>query len=115
MGRWNRCTSLFNGNKKPLILSNMMKSQGRLRGKTNSELIISGKDKQYERAVETKSFRISYELTGEPLSLRVGRHIQGIKAILDSYNDVSKDKKIIFENIPSYSDLIKNGVETYLK
>ena len=99
----------------PFLMETSNPIQGRLRGRTSSELIITGKDEQYERAVKTKSFRISYDITGEPLSLRVGRHIQGIKAILDSYNDVSKDKKIVFENIPSYDDLIKNGVETYLK
>jgi len=99
----------------PFLMETSNPIQGRLRGKTNSNLIISGKDDQYERAVKTKSFRISYELSGEPLSLRVGRHIQGIKTILESYNEYSADKKIEFENIPSYNDLVKDGVNAYLR
>lgn len=99
----------------PFLMETSNPIQGRLRGKTNSDLIINGKDDQYEKAVKIKSFRISYELSGEQLSLRVGRHIQGIKAILDSYNEYSADKKILIENIPSYDELIKNGVSTYLR
>ena len=99
----------------PFLMETSNPIQGRLRGKTNSDLIINGKDEQYERAVNTKSFRISYELSGEPISLRVGRHLQGIKAILDSYNEYSIDKKILYENIPSYDDLINNGVGAFLR
>ena len=107
---WGDGTNVF-----PFLMETSNPIQGRLRGATNSNLIITGKDDQYERAVKTKSFRISYELTGEPLSLRVGRHIQGIKAILNSFNEFSKDKKIFFENIPSYYDIVHNGVENYLR
>ncbi len=99
----------------PFLMETSNPIQGRLRGKTNSNLIINGKDDQYERAVNTKSFRISYELSGEPISLRVGRHLQGIKAIFDSYNEYSSDKKILYENIPSYDDLINNGVGEFLR
>lgn len=99
----------------PFLMETSNPIQGRLRGKTNSDLIVNGKDDQYEKAVKTNSFRISYELSGEPLSLRVGRHIQGIKAILESYNEYYPDNKVIFNNIPSYDDLVTNGVETYLK
>ena len=107
---WGDGTDVF-----PFLMETSNPIQGRLRGRTNSDLIINGKDDQYEKAVNTNSFRISYELNGEPLSLRVGRHIQGIKAILDSYNEFSVEKKIFFENIPSYDDLVEKGVETYLK
>ncbi len=99
----------------PFLMETSNPIQGRLRGRTNADLIVNGIDAQYERAVKTNSFRISYELTGEPLSLRVGRHLQGIKAILESYNESSNGKKIIYENIPSYDDLINEGVEAYLK
>ncbi|OGU42841.1 MAG: hypothetical protein A2315_05930 [Ignavibacteria bacterium RIFOXYB2_FULL_35_12] len=107
---WGDATDVY-----PFLMETSNPIQGRLRGKTNSILITDGLDDQYERAVRTKSFRISYELAGEPLSLRVGRHIQGIKAILDSYNEYSNDKKIVYENIPSYDDLVENGVGSYLR
>lgn len=107
---WGDGTSVF-----PFLMETSNPIQGRLRGKTSSALITEGKDDEYERAVKTKSFRISYVLSGEPLSLRVGRHIQGIKAILDSYVEFSNDKNIEYENIPSYEDLITNGIGKYLK
>jgi hypothetical protein len=107
---WGDGTNVF-----PFLMETSNPIQGRLRGKTSSTLITEGKDEEYARAVRTKSFRISYELSGEPLSLRVGRHIQGIRSILDSYNEFSNDKKIEYENIPSYDDLITNSVEKYLK
>ena len=107
---WGDGTNVF-----PFLMETSNPIQGRLRGKTSSTLIIEGKDEEYARAVRTKSFRISYELSGEPLSLRVGRHIQGIRAILDSYNEYNNDKKIEYENIPSYDDLTMNGVGKYLK
>lgn len=107
---WGDGTDVF-----PFLMETSNPIQGRLRGKTSSTLITEGIDEEYARAVKTKSFRISYELSGEPLSLRVGRHIQGIKSILDSYNEYTNDKKIEYENIPSYDDLISTGVENYLK
>ena len=43
------------------------------------------------------------------------RIAEGIKTILESYNEYSADKKIEFENIPSYNDLVKDGVNAYLR
>lgn len=107
---WGDGTDVF-----PFLMETSNPIQGRLRGKTNSVLITEGKDKEYERAVKTKSFRISYDLNGEPLWSRVGRHQQGITALLESYNELFTDKIISVENIPTYDELLNNGVEAYLK
>lgn len=89
--------------------------QGRLRGKTDIDLILNGKDDLYKQAQESGRLRIVYEPEGVSLSMRVGRHLQGLRAIFDSYNENSIDKKISVSNMPTYNDLIQNGIANYLK
>ena len=89
--------------------------QGRLRGKTNEQLIIGGVSDEYRRALESGALRIEYLPTGEPLELRVGRHLQGFQEILRAYNDVHSENPIVFGGLPSYADLMQHGIGHYLR
>lgn len=106
---WGDYTEAF-----PFLFETSNVIQGRLRGKTNSDLIIKGKSEQYKKAQETGALRIVYEPTGQPLSLRVGRHIQAFISVLEAYNEYFPDKSIVFSDIPTYSEMMENRIGNYL-
>lgn len=89
-------------------------SQGRLRGKTDAELVVEGKDKYYEKAAKYGRLYVPWDENGHPLSERVARHITGIMSLATAYNDFGGESLVI-ENIPQYDDIIKNGLGAYLQ
>lgn len=98
----------------PFLMEVSNPIQGRLRGRTNADLILKGVSPRYLQALESGALRIEYEPTGEPLKRRVGRHVQGFTAVLDAYNLYNEDKPIEVEGLPTYYDLMDSGLELYL-
>lgn len=98
----------------PFLMETSNPIQGRLRGKTSATLAVEGVDKNYKTALESGKLRIEYDPKGEPLKIRVGRHLQGIISIIESYNEFSSDRGINFSNVPTFSEIEENGLEFYL-
>ena len=102
-------------NVRPFLMETSNPIQGRLRGRTDASLILTGNDRFYAQAKKSAKFRITYdEVNGYPLKVRVARHIAGIRAILNSYNDLCPDKQIKYSNIPSYDEITTNEIGNYL-
>ncbi|WP_310788022.1 succinylglutamate desuccinylase [Fusobacterium nucleatum] len=90
-------------------------SQGRLRGKTDESLVLTGKDPTYVKAQKIGRLFVPYDENGHPIEERVGRHLTGVVQHIIVMGENEPDKEIIIEGLPSYEDLQKNGVGTYLK
>ena len=90
-------------------------SQGRLRGKTDENLVLTGKDPTYVKAQKIGRLFVPYDENGHPIEERVGRHLTGVIQHIIVMGENEPDKEIIIEGLPSYEDLQKNGVGTYLK
>ncbi len=90
-------------------------SQGRLRGKTDENLVLTGKDPTYVKAQKIGRLFVPYDENGHPIEERVGRHVTGVVQHIIVMGENEPDKEIIIEGLPSYEDLQKNGVGTYLK
>lgn len=90
-------------------------SQGRLRGKTDENLVLTGKDPTYVKAQKIGRLFVPYDKNGHPIEERVGRHLTGVVQHIIVMGENEPDKEIIIEGLPSYEDLQKNGVGTYLK
>ena len=90
-------------------------SQGRLRGKTDENLVLTGKDPTYVKAQKIGRLFVPYDENGHPIEERVGRHLTGVVQHIIVMGENEPDKEIIIEGLPSYEDLQKNGVCTYLK
>lgn len=90
-------------------------AQGRLRGKTDEALIVEGKDKFYVRAANYGRLYVPYDENGHPLSERVARHITGICQLMLSNNELTPDKQILVNALPTYSELVSDGgLEHYM-
>lgn len=63
-------------------------AQGRLRGRTNAELVVTGRDKFYLKAFGYGRLYVPFDKNGHPISERVARQITGIVAFADSYSEM---------------------------
>jgi len=97
----------------PFLFESANPIQGRLRGKTDARLLITGKDKMYLKAATFGVLTVPYDEKGIPLKQRIGRHLAAFEKIVEIYSRYNPEKKIKFYNLPSYNELMKNGVEQY--
>ncbi len=99
----------------PFLMETSNPIQGRLRGPTTEALIVDGIDQRYAEAEALGRMRITYRADGgEPLKRRVGRHLQGLHAIMSAYAFDIPDNAIEVDGIPGYTDLMEHGVGAYL-
>ena len=88
-----------------LLMETGNPSQGRLRGYTDEDLVKTGEDPCYVIAYDLGLLYVDYSSGNFPIELRTGRHLAGISAYIDAFNNnSSEDKQIIVEGIPTYDE-----------
>lgn len=80
-------------------------AQGRLRGKTDERLVVTGQDKFYQRAATYGRLYVPFDETGHPISGRVSRQVTGIMQLAQAYNDLELGDRIVITNVPSYQEM----------
>ncbi|MCB1059829.1 MAG: succinylglutamate desuccinylase/aspartoacylase family protein [Calditrichaeota bacterium] len=88
--------------------------QGRLRGKTDANVILTGKDPMYVRAAQIDLTRVPYDEAGIPIEVRVGRHIEGAKKLISSFSVLYEDRAVEIDGLPTYDELQTEGVGAFL-
>lgn len=99
----------------PFLMETCNPIQGRLRGKTDADLVVKGVSEFYKSAKESGKLRIEYDINGEPLWRRVARHTEGFKAIINAYNEAHPGSMILVSGIPSYAELEAQGAGAFLR
>jgi hypothetical protein len=89
-------------------------AQGRLRGRTDSQLVTGGKDRFYVLASEHHRLSVPFPETGWPLDIRVARHLAGIRQLLTDYSAMNPEGRIDLGGIPDYHDVVKKGIGSLL-
>ncbi|HZX10125.1 MAG TPA: succinylglutamate desuccinylase/aspartoacylase family protein [Acidobacteriota bacterium] len=84
------------------------------RGRTDRKLLLDGKDEFLVKAYQHGLLFEKIDKNGWPIKKRVGRHTSSILQITELWTAEHSDKEIIINNVPKYSQLIKNGVGVYL-
>lgn len=97
-----------------ILMETANAAQGRLRGKTDEDLVLTGKDKEYVKAAKLGRLFVPYDENGHPLEERVGRHISGIVELVKAYSEENPNRGIVIENFPSYNELLKKGLGEFL-
>lgn len=97
----------------PVLMETGNPSQGRLRGRTNEDLVITGRDKSYAKASELGLLFIPYE-EDQPLDYRIGRHTQSILAFMEMLGFMEDGKEVIIEGVPNMEEIEEKGLGTYL-
>ena len=97
-----------------LLFETANPSQGRIRGKTDENLIVSGQDKFYNRAAKYGRLYVNFDEKGHPLVERVARHVTAVKQVISAYSDQNPEKPLEIESIPNYEDILESGIGVYL-
>jgi len=98
-----------------VLLESCNPSQGRLRGKTDEALVLTGKDSSYEKAFALGRLYVPYDETGHPLEVRVGRHLAAIDEFLFALGMESPGRDIEASGLPAYEDLVAGGIGAFLR
>ena len=97
-----------------MLMETANPSQGRLRGKTNEELALTGIDPCYELAYDLGLLYVDYSMYSQPIEMRSGRHLQGIIEMINGFNDLGGGQ-IAVEGIPTYAELTESSIGHFLK
>lgn len=98
-----------------ILMETANPSQGRLRGRTDENLVLKGQDKAYIQAQKLGRLFVPFDEAGHPLEERVARHITAFLDLKSVMGELEPEKEIIIQNIPSYTDIVSNGLGRYLK
>ena len=93
----------------PLLMETANASQGRLRGATNAELALTGKDKCYVLSAELGMLYVPYDENGHPVEERVGRHLQGVYEYSKEFSAQHPDSPIAYGGVPGYAELFASS------
>ena len=85
------------------------------RGRTDRNLLLTGKDEFIVRAGKRGLLFEKIDEKGWPIDVRVGRHCTTILQILEVWSGDNPAKAVVVSGVPKYADLIKNGTGAYLK
>lgn len=97
----------------PILMETGNPSQGRLRGRTDENLVLTGEDKCYTRAAELGRLFIPYE-GDQPIDLRVARHTQSMSTFIEMLGFLYEDREIVVEGVPGYEEILDKGVGAFL-
>ncbi len=87
----------------------------RIRGVTDEELLMSGRDRFVMKAGEHKLLYAPIDENGWPIDIRVGRHVTTFMTALDVFNQVDPTKAVVVSGVPSYQEMVDNGIGAYFK
>ena len=88
-----------------LLMETSNPSQGRLRGVTNAEMVVTGKDKYYLKASGYgRLYDLGYSEAGRSISERVARHVTGVVQFAVAFHELGLGN-MVFTNVPSYSEM----------
>ncbi len=85
------------------------------RGRTNRELLLTGKDEFIVRAGKRGLLFEKIDEKGWPIDVRVGRHCSTLLQVLEIWSGDNPNRAVIVSGVPKYDELIKNGTGAYLK
>ena len=87
----------------------------RIRGITDEQLLMSGKDRFVMKAGEHKLLYAPIDENGWPIDIRVGRHVTTFMTALDVFNQIDPSKAVVISGVPSYQEMVDNGIGVYFK
>ncbi len=94
-----------------VILESPNPAMDALRGPTDAELVVYGKDDFFKRAGEAGLIRVPYiDCQGFPIDRRTGRHTTTVKVLIDTFTEFHFDKPVIVNGIPTKDEIIEKGL-----
>ena len=98
-----------------VLLETANPSQGRLRGRTDEALVLTGQDPYYVRAQALGRLYVPFDERGHPIEERVGRHLAAITEFAFVLSMDHPDRPLELLDVPEYPALLEQGVGAFLK
>ena len=106
---WGDATGTF-----AILMETANPAQGRLKGATSARAVMDGRDKAYEAAAKLGRLFIPFDTAGQPIDVRVARHIAGISESIAVYNKRRPEDRGVLGNIPAYDVMVEKGIGMFL-
>jgi hypothetical protein len=84
------------------------------RGRTDRELLLTGRDPFVVRAGKHGLLFEKIDEKGWPIDVRVGRHTSAILQILEVWSGEKPERGIVLTGVPRYSEVIEKGTGAFL-
>lgn len=89
-------------------------AQGRLRGRTDETLVVSGRDRYDEAASARGRLAVGFPASGWPLATRVARHLAAVSALVASLGELSPEQAVELTGLPAYQEIVDWGLQVCL-
>jgi hypothetical protein len=99
---------------RPILLETASPVMGRLRGRTDAELAVVGKDVQYVKAARIGAVNVPFDENGISIETRIARNLAAIAAIVDAFATIEPEQAIVAGGWPAPAALMENGLGAYL-
>lgn len=99
---------------RPILLETASPVMGRLRGRTDADLAVIGKDVQYVRAARFGAVNVPFDENGISIEHRIARDLAAISAIVSAFNDLVPDRPILVSGWPAPRELMAHKLGDYL-
>ncbi len=97
-----------------ILMETTNPAQGRLRGRTDAALVVTGQDRFYVLAAGRGRLNVPFDAAGWPLAVRAGRHLSGIRAFATALAELSPDDAVVIEGVPDYDTAVRLGLGAIL-
>ena len=97
----------------PLLLEAANPSQGRLRGRTDERLVLTGEDKAYVKAAKLGRLFVPYDGV-QTLAMRTARHLTAMQVTLGVLEETEPGKAVKISGIPKYEELAAGDIGHWL-
>lgn len=99
----------------PMLTETSNPAMGRLRGRTDEALVLTGKCKAYLRAGERGLMTaVDYTEEGSPMETRVARNLATIEAAFEAYNFMGMGDPVVLGEMLDYREVEAKGVGAFL-
>jgi len=85
------------------------------RGRTDRELLLTGKDEFVVRAGKRGLLFEKIDEKGWPIDIRVGRHTSTLLQIIEFWSGDKPDRAVAVSGVPRYADVVARGTGAFLK
>jgi hypothetical protein len=85
----------------------------RVRGITDEELLLTGKDEFVMKAGEHGLLYWPIDESGWPIDVRVARHVRTIEKVSEQWTRFHPDAPVVVGGLPTYQEMVQNGIGHY--
>ena len=97
-----------------ILMETANPAQGRLRGRTDAALVLTGRCPYYVKAYKLGRLFVPFDETGHPLESRIARHLTSIAEFAFVLGMEYPEYKIIIEGVPDFHSLREMGIGAFL-